>query len=207
MGKPDRRQLSFDFGQGPPPGETDLRHELFFALLPDPAAAARCAALALRLKSDHRLAAKPRPERLLHVTLANIVPQAMGLSQAIDAQTLGHRLNEAAQRLRTHPFRLSFDRIMTFQQPKRPIVLCAGDGRGAVQLLHQQLAAAGRAGGLSVPFKADMEPHVTLLYDRRAVPPATLEEPIEWTVRDIVLIRSHIGFGRHDHLGRWPLCG
>jgi len=29
--------------------------------------------------------------------------------------------------------------------------------------------------------------------------------PIRWLVRDFLLVRSHVGQGRHDHLGRWPL--
>jgi 2'-5' RNA ligase len=44
-------------------------------------------------------------------------------------------------------------------------------------------------------------PHVTLLYDARDVDEFPVE-PIGWTVKEFVLIRSLNG---HEHLVRWPL--
>jgi len=44
-------------------------------------------------------------------------------------------------------------------------------------------------------------PHVTLLYDARDVEEYPIE-PIGWTVKEFVLIRSSNG---HEHLVRWPL--
>jgi 2'-5' RNA ligase len=44
-------------------------------------------------------------------------------------------------------------------------------------------------------------PHVTLLYDARDVDEYPIE-PIGWTVKEFVLIRSLNG---HEHLVRWPL--
>ena len=49
-------------------------------------------------------------------------------------------------------------------------------------------------------------PHVTLLRDRHRVPEQRIE-PIEWTVRELVLVHSLIGRPAHRHLARWSLAG
>ncbi|RYE41204.1 MAG: hypothetical protein EOP21_08990 [Hyphomicrobiales bacterium] len=48
-------------------------------------------------------------------------------------------------------------------------------------------------------------PHVTLLYDNQLVAGREIA-PVQWTVRDVVLVRSVVGQGRHVIEGRWPLA-
>ena len=56
------------------------------------------------------------------------------------------------------------------------------------------------------PRKAAITPHVTMLYDERAVEDHAIE-PVRWTVRDFVLVHSLRGQGQYNILGRWPLGG
>jgi hypothetical protein len=49
------------------------------------------------------------------------------------------------------------------------------------------------------------EPPVTLIWDRRSVPPSRLDEPIGWMAKDFVLLRTIMGEGRQVEIGRWPL--
>ena len=51
---------------------------------------------------------------------------------------------------------------------------------------------------------AQYTPHLTLLFDERRVVERGVE-PIGWTVRELVLVRSLHGQARHVALGRWPL--
>ena len=55
--------------------------------------------------------------------------------------------------------------------------------------------------GLRRLANTNFTPHVTLLYDARDVDEYPIE-PIGWTVKEFVLIRSLNG---HKHLVRWPL--
>jgi 2'-5' RNA ligase len=48
--------------------------------------------------------------------------------------------------------------------------------------------------------------HVTLLYDKRVVDEQPIE-PISWTVREFVLVRSLHGQTRHTDVARWQLRG
>lgn len=50
------------------------------------------------------------------------------------------------------------------------------------------------------------KPHVTLLYDAKNIPEHPVH-PVGWTVSELVLVRSYVGLGRHEHLARWPLLG
>ncbi|MGE5152361.1 MAG: 2'-5' RNA ligase family protein, partial [Rhodospirillaceae bacterium] len=57
------------------------------------------------------------------------------------------------------------------------------------------------------PRKArSFTPHVTLLRDGQRVPEQRIE-PIEWTVREIVLVHSLLGRAAHRHVARWSLTG
>ena len=53
--------------------------------------------------------------------------------------------------------------------------------------------------------KTTFTPHITLSYDKHEVEEEALIAPIKWTVREFVLIKSFIGKGRYEVLGRWPL--
>jgi 2'-5' RNA ligase len=49
-------------------------------------------------------------------------------------------------------------------------------------------------------------PHVTLLYDDDNIASHPIE-PVGWTVREVVLVRSLYGSGRYEYLARHVLGG
>jgi 2'-5' RNA ligase len=53
-------------------------------------------------------------------------------------------------------------------------------------------------------MKRDFNPHLTFLYGDQAIPEITIA-PVSWIVRELVLVRSLHGQGRHLVLGRFPL--
>ena len=80
-------------------------------------------------------------------------------------------------------------------------VLIGEKGLRRLQSFRQTLGAALTRRGLRRLANTNFTPHVTLLYDARGVDEYPVE-PIGWTVREFVLIRSLNG---HEHLVRWPL--
>lgn len=49
-------------------------------------------------------------------------------------------------------------------------------------------------------------PHVTLVYPGKDIESFSRSiAEIEWLASELVLVHSHVGLGRHDILGRWPL--
>jgi 2'-5' RNA ligase len=110
---------------------------------------------------------------------------------------------EAAMDVRTEPFEVSFDRTVSFRG--RPAiarsVLIGEQGLRRLQSFRQMLCAALTRRGMRRLANTNFTPHVTLLYDARDVDEYPIE-PIGWTVKEFVLIRSLNG---HEHLVRWPL--
>ncbi len=107
----------------------------------------------------------------------------------------------AATETRMPPVAVSFDRSASFKgRPgHHPFVLLGGNGLDPLRLFRQSLAAALARNGLKQWARPDFNPHVTLLYGPRQVEEQPIE-PISWTVREFVLVRSAHG---HAHLGRW----
>ncbi|MBB4216008.1 hypothetical protein FHT79_003195 [Rhizobium sp. BK212] len=48
---------------------------------------------------------------------------------------------------------------------------------------------------------------MTQLYDRKAVPAATLDTPASWTASEFLLVHSVLGKTEHRIIDRWPLLG
>ena len=105
--------------------------------------------------------------------------------------------------VRTGPFEVSFDRTASFWggSGNRPFVLIGGNGLRHLQSFRQMFAEAMARRGLRRLANTNFTPHVTLLYDARGADEYPVE-PIGWTVREFVLVRSLNG---HEHLVRWPL--
>ena len=167
---------------------------LFLAALPDAATAARIVDLAGRLKIGHGLKGRVlRPEHL-HVMLF----------QVRDGAGLGTDLAEAARQRAASvvmpSFKVAFDRVGSFRNGA--FVLRGNDDMIGLEVLHQRLSDAfdGRPASAR-PFT----PHVTLLRDRERIEEHSIE-PIEWTVRDVVLVRSRLGRAEHHHVARLPLA-
>jgi 2'-5' RNA ligase len=185
------------FGGFEPPQPTD---RLFFAVFPDTATAARIAGIAQVLRSQHGLRGKPLHTDRFHVTLHHLGDYA-GLPGDLVA-----RAEQAAMRVDLPAFDVAFDSASSFsRQPRnRPFVLRGDAGVASLQELQSALGKDMAAGGMGRLVEHKFTPHVTLLYDDRAVAPQPIE-PIVWTVREFVLVRSLLGKTEHLILGRWSL--
>ena len=106
------------------------------------------------------------------------------------------------------PFELAFDRVESFSTAprNRPLVLRGGDGLIGLTAFQQALATPLKTTAVWRWMKSGYTPHLTLLYDDHSVPLQTIET-VAWTARELVLVHSLVGQGRHTHLGRWPLNG
>jgi 2'-5' RNA ligase len=192
-------QPSFD-GVATPPPSTD---RLFFALLPDAAAIARIEKLVRDLQSDFGLKGKPLGAKRFHVTLHVVGDFAHFPQELADASV------RVAQAVAAMPsFKLGFYRVGSFSRKARnmPLVLLGEDGLVTVEALQHALSLAMAQIGLGHGGREHYTPHLTLLYDDRHVAVRPIE-PITWTAREFVLVRSLIGQSRHEVLARLPLRG
>jgi 2'-5' RNA ligase len=178
-----------------PPKPTD---NLFFALLPDEAAAQRLAAQGEALRASHRLYGALQSSRL-HVSLLGFKPM---YRWSPEKAALAERMGDAA---RFPSFEVRFDRALSFAGRssnggrKIPYVLRAAEGNPGVVGLSYVLAGGAARG--------EVTPHLTLLYDERIVAEHEIE-PIGWIAREFALVRNRIGTGLpYEVLKRWPLIG
>jgi 2'-5' RNA ligase len=183
-------QLSFGFGDTPVPTRNDL---LYFAVLPEPAAAKCAIETARELKAKYGLSGRPYPPERLHISLAGL-----GRFRSLPPEVTD-RACEIGRRIRMSPFRVALDRVSSFRTgSSRALVLRCSEGTGMLQAIQRQIIDL-----MHLQYRP-FEPHLTLLYDSRTVPEVPVE-PIAWQVRDVVLVHSLYGEGRHHHLQRWPL--
>jgi RNA 2',3'-cyclic 3'-phosphodiesterase len=182
------------------PQATRLTDSLFFALYPDKPAAARIAELSARLRTEHKLSARPIPADRLHITLHYLGAFA-GVPADIVAQA-----RDAASQTAFPPVDVVLDRIESFsgRRAKRPLVLL-GDVTETLNALEQALGAALDAAGIAVKRHPEFKPHVTLLYDEHRVRSQPVA-PINWTAREFALMRSLLGKSQYEVLARWPLA-
>ena len=113
----------------------------------------------------------------------------------IDAAT------RAGDSLVSSPFEVTFDRAMSFPS-SGTYVLCGGQGTAQLKGFQKTLREAMERHG--VRAKRGFTPHMTLMYDRARVAEHPVE-PVAWWAAAFVLIRSHVGQGIYDELGRWTL--
>jgi 2'-5' RNA ligase len=171
---------------------------LFFAVFPGEAAAAQLTKTAQQLCIRHRLDARAfRPERF-HVSLFGFGGYA-GLPPALVGGAF-----DAAATVAAAPFEVTFDRAVSFLGRPRPLVLCSEDDIPELIAFQRNLGHAIEKVGLG-RAKPQYTPHVTMLYDERAIEDHAVE-PVRWTVRDFVLVQSLRGKGQYNILGRWSLC-
>ena len=167
---------------------------VFLAVIPDPDTAERIHRLARALKRAHHFEGKLIARERLHISLFSLIGAPEHHVRAACA---------AARDMRTEPFEVSFDRTASFRgrSGNRPFVLVGEKGLRQLRSFRRMLGAAMARGGLRRVTKTSFEPHVTLLYDARGVDEYPIE-PIHWTVKDFVLVRSMKG---HEYLERWSL--
>jgi 2'-5' RNA ligase len=168
---------------------------LFLAVLPDAETAVRIAQTARHLRLSHGLAGRPLQPDHFHVTLCHI-ETGIGLTPGkVD------EVKACAASVAMPSFRVGFDRAESFRNGA--LVLRGDDGTIGLDVLQQRLSDALD----DAPRKArSFTPHVTLLRDNHRVPEQRIE-PIEWTVRELVLVHSLLGRTTHRHLARWSLTG
>lgn len=172
----------------------------FFAVLPDAASAAQIDALALALRRSHDLAGQPLGLRRYHVSLAGTGWPGEAPAGHVEA------LKAVGRALRAPVFDVGFDRLARFaHNAARPaLVLAPTESLVALCRLQAAIGAGLRSLGFVGPSR--FNPHLTLLYDEKPVAEARVAL-VRWRVREVVLIRSVHGEGRHRHLARWPFGG
>lgn len=170
---------------------------LFFAVFPNAGAAGRISALARDLREAHALCGKLLAPARLHVSL-HYLGGYEGLRKGVVLAA-----TKAAAAVEMPTFDVRFDRAASFRgRPRnRPYVLQGGDGVAGLLALHEQLGMALQRVGLGRWVKRYYLPHMTLLYDDDNIADHPVE-PIGWTVREVVLVRSLYGHGRHEYLAR-----
>ena len=171
-------------------------HSLYFAAIPPTEIKDRIAAIWHNDGTGEELRWD-----VLHLSLQNICPPgALDRSKVAMAKT-------AADHLQHAEFTLIFDRLMTFggRVGNRALVLATDNSNHAANDLAIELRSLLAEVGAKCPTKAKVTPHVTLAYGPGFFGTRYLTDPIRWTIRDITLIDSLIGQGRHVHLGTWRL--
>lgn len=171
---------------------------LFFALFPDEDAAARLARTAQQLCIRHRLDARAFAPDQFHVSLLGLGAYA-GLPPALVGGAF-----DAAAAIGAAPFDVTFDRAVSFLGRPRPLVLCSEDDIPELIAFQRALGHAVEKCGLGGRATPRYTPHVTMLFDERAIEDHAVE-PVRWTVRDFVLVHSMRGKGQYNILGRWSL--
>ena len=172
------------------------RHTWFFALRPGAEDAARIDAFASRLLASHGMSGKRMAPERLHITL----------------DLVGHDVDEgtveaacrAASAVRSPALDVRFDTVATFGAPSAPVVLLGAAGLDAVRGLRTALGCALADQGFRPP--PAYEPHMTLCYDPRHHLARTPVDPPGFRATEFALVKSHIGFSRHEVVRTWPLA-
>jgi 2'-5' RNA ligase len=170
-------------------GDTEGMSDVFLAVLPDLDAKVRIAGLKDELGLRGSAVAPDRLHVSLHWVGDHETPPAI-----LEAA------ERAAAAIDMPCFRVAFDRLQTFNgRGQIPIVLAGGEELVGLVMLRELLADR-----LNHRMKRDFNPHLTFLYGDQATPEITIA-PVSWIVRELVLVRSLHGQGRHLVLGRFPL--
>lgn len=178
------------------------RYRLFVGIFPDAEAVHLICEQQPNLCDKFGLIGKPRPRSHLHVTL-----HLIGDYPDVPEQKIADAIKACAIVLANQPsFEVAFDHVMSFsgRPGELPFVLVKPNGNAVLLELHRRLVTeliihrlAGRGGLKFVP-------HITMLYDRLSVPEQPVC-PVSWTVKEAVLILSHLGATKYDRLGHWTL--
>ncbi len=174
-------------------------HNLFFAVMPDAAAAECIYRLAADLRDRHGLTGKLIGKERLHASLHQ-VGEFVALPQHFVAMAL-----EAASTVSMPAFELIFDRATSFKGPRgNPFVLVGRKGVLEFKELQDALATAMRKAGFKRRVTTGKTPHVTMLYDDELVAEEAVET-IAWTAREFALVHSLLDQSIYHVLARWPL--
>lgn len=175
---------------------------LFLAVFPDASYAARFETFAARHLAARRMGGKPVEASRLHVTLFHLGDYT-ALPPGLIAQAA-----EALARLEMEPFNIRFDQIGSFNNRSShgDFVLTSSGGNDALHALRQQLAAHLNAAALTQFTRGSFTPHMTLAYNRQAVPFQPID-PVVWPAHDVVLVHSLLGKTTHTRVAAKRLHG
>jgi 2'-5' RNA ligase len=171
------------------------QHTWFFALRPVREDAQRIHAEASRLLAAKGITGKRIDPERLHITL-----EWVGHDVSADVVDLACR---AADTLALPPLEPCFDAAMSFSAPSAPLVLVGTQGLDAVRKLRAALVCAMADHGFAPPRA--YEPHMTLCYDPRHRLARTAITPLSFRAEEFALVKSYIGFSRHEVLRTWRL--
>ena len=180
------------------PLPTNRARRLFFALWPDEGLRHAIGNLVVSLPMS-RGARVVRPERfhLTVVFLGDFDP----LSDTVLAA-----IRSAAAAVRTEGFALSLDRYDSFAG-SRVGWLGPHSVPRALSDLHDALDAGMKSAGVPLNSSTPFVPHITIQRNVRTSAPAMDLPPIEWKVREFVLITSVPGSPEpYRIVGTWPLA-
>ena len=163
----------------------------FFAILPDRETARLIDAFAAHEVPDGRRV----PLEHQHVTLA------LTEDVPVPAPEMVAHLLEAGALVDGHTFDLALDRLSTSRRTAALVPSCPP---AALIELQRGIVSALTDRGVSLRKDWRFSPHQTLCYRRGEA----FIRPVAgfvWRAREYVLIRSLVGLGRHETVGRWPL--
>ena len=171
-------------------------YSLFFSLFPAPEDAVEIAGINGTLLRTQGLTGKALLPHRLHVTCHDLGNFTALPQDLVDAAI------RAGDSLAFDAFDVMFDRALSYPSAGT-YVLSGTDGTRQLTAFREELGEAMRGQGLRV--SRSFTPHMTLAYDKHVVAEHVIE-PIRWRAREFVLIKSHVGQGIYDVLGRWPLA-
>lgn len=175
---------------------------LFFGIFPAACVGPSLTRTAHEIRIKHALTDSPLPEDRFHVTLFHL-GDYLGLPES-----LVRSANEAAATLATPSFEVWFDFAQSFltKSAKQPLVLRGSAGVDKLMDFQRSLGEALKKVGLGRHVRSQFTPHITLLYDTKAIAHEAVH-PVSWRVREFVLVHSLLGQTRHVPIGRWALHG
>ena len=171
-------------------------YSLFFSFFPPAQDIAAIAALTARLKQEHGLAGKPLLPHRLHITLMDL-----GNYQEVPDDVIA-AARAAADAVRCQAFDLVLDRALSYPSSRTYVLNGHGQDLDAIRAFRESLRESVLAQGLCAG--KSFTPHMTLMYDPARIAEHAVE-PVRLRVQEFVLIRSHVGKGIYDPLGRWTL--
>lgn len=174
-------------------------HKVFYAVRLDSAARSKVIDATRQQMDAHHLAGGRVPPEYLHVTL-----HCLGDYENVPHELL-RRAREAGGSVEMAPFDVGFDRIGSLGGAGMGgLALTGGAELKKLREFQRALATAMETTGIGQHIRKRFNPHVSLLYCEELVAREPIA-PIRWRVDELVLIDSHVGYGRHVALGRWPL--
>lgn len=146
---------------------------------------------------------RPIAAERLHITLHFLGQFNGSLFDAVAQQA-----KEVVASVHAGPFGIALDYAASFPNPRKnslPFFLGCANPPVELKSFQKILSAALKQAGLRNALRG-FTPHLTLLYDPKVVHKEAIDA-IPWSVKEYVLVRSLVGQGRHEVLGRWVLRG